>query len=192
MRKVTSILTLILLSALLAVGASERKKEDPAAFAKIVELVESNQFYIRVTDAFPTGNSSITIRTKYGTNTLGGEGYISLFGNEGTLTMMDSIATGKFPFFGRGYNLPYGGGGGIEFDKANVTHKKGKIVKKRKQEYLIYKFSVPTQGDVFDFTIEIFSNDNCTVNISSNNRASISYGGKISAIPEKEREESIE
>ena len=177
---------MLLLSCFL-VQAEGKKKEkgDPEAFTKVIELIESKVFYVEVTDAFPTGNSSITVNTKYGTNRLGGDGHVSLANNRGEVMMMDTIATGRLPFFGRAYSIPYGEGGGIEFEKAKIQRESLSIVNRKKKQYVEYKFSIPGRNDRFDFYMEIYPGGNCTVKVNSNNRASIAYGGMVLPMPEE-------
>ena len=142
-------------------------------------------FYIEVDQAFPTGNSSITIDSKYGQKRIGGEGYVSLATNEGQLFILDTIATGRLPFFGRAYSTEYGQGGGIEFEKAKIENESFKVINKRKKHYIEYKFNVRNRNDVFNFYVEV--NGKCSVNVTSNNRASISYGGDLTPIPDDKR-----
>ncbi len=108
------------------------RKSDTAGIAKIEQLMKSREFYIEVDQAFPTGNSSITIDSKYGQKRIGGEGYVSLATNEGQLFILDTIATGRLPFFGRAYSTEYGQGGGIEFEKAKIENESFKVINKRK------------------------------------------------------------
>lgn len=177
----------ILLFSCLFVVAEKKKKPDAVAFEKMIELMKSRVFYIVVDEAYPTGNSSITIDSKYGQKRIGGDGYVSLATNQGEIFFMDSIATGHLPFFGRAYSVPYGEGGGIEFEKAKLNDESFKIINKRKKHYVQYKFNVRNRNDVFNFYIEVYANGNCTVNVTSNNRASISYGGKLTPIPEEKK-----
>ena len=182
--KIISTACLLLLCFCVQAAEKRDDKNNREAFAQMVALVESNLFYIELTDAFPTGNSSVNIKTKYGTRTLGGEGHISLIGNRGEIVMLDSVAVGRLPFFGRGYTLPYGGDGGIEFNRDKITGRSVKVVNKRKKQYLEYKFSVPVRNDTFNIYMEIYANGTCTMNVTSNNRASISYSGTVTSIPE--------
>ena len=167
--------------------AKEKEKVDTAAFNKMVRLVESKNFYVNVDAAFPMGNGSITIDTKYGTKRLGGEGYVSLANNQGELFIMDTVVTGHMPFFGRAYNIPYGDGGGMEFENTKLEKEYVKVFQKKKKQYISYDFTVRKDGDVFNFHVEIYANGNCTVNVNSNNRASISYSGEVSPIPEDKK-----
>ena len=176
---------ILLFSVLFTIAAEKKVKTDTAESNKLVKLIESKVFYIVVDDAFPTGNSSISISSKYGEKTIGGEGHVSLATNQGEIFFLDTVATGKLPFFGRAYSVPYGEGGGIEFDKAQINQESLNVVKKRKKQYVEYRFTVRNRNDVFTIYVEAYSNGRCNVKVNSNNRASISYDGKISAIPEE-------
>lgn len=178
--------------ALLVVGlpgmAEKKQKTDTAAFNKIVQLIKSKNFYVNVDAAFPMGNSSITIDTKHGSKRIGGEGYISLANNEGELFITDSVVTGHMPFFGRAYSIPYGEGGGMEFSKTKLEKESIQVVQKKKKQYVEYNFSVRKDNDVITFHLEVYSNGKCSVNVHSNNRASISYNGEVTPIPEDKKQ----
>lgn len=83
--------------------------------------------------------------------------------------------TCDLPFFGRAYNLPYGGGdGGIKFEGTpeNV------VIEKKKNNYRV-KATVKGKDDVYDLTLTVFFDGGATLFVTSNNRASISYDGVI-------------
>lgn len=151
----------------------------------MIELVQSHTFYVEVTDAYPTGNSSVTLRTKDGvTKTLGAEGHISLSNNRGELILIDSVASAHFPFFGRAYSHTPGEDGGFEFNKQRLNPEMT-VVNKRKKQFITYKFSVRSSNDQLQFQLEIYANGSCNVSITSNNRAPISYTGKLTVLPEE-------
>lgn len=177
----------ILLFFCLSAVAEKKQKTDTAALGKIERLMKSRIFYVEVDEAYPSGNSSVTINSKYGQKRIGGEGYVSLATNQGQIFFLDTIATGRLPFFGRAYSVPYGEGGGVEFEKAKIYDESFKVIKKRKKNYIEYKFNVRNRNDVFNFYIEVYANGKCSVNVTSNNRASISYGGKLTPIPEDKK-----
>ena len=91
------------------------------------------------------------------------------------------------PFFGRAYSTEYGQGGGIEFEKAKIENESFKVINKRKKHYIEYKFNVRNRNDVFNFYVEVYGNGKCSVNVTSNNRASISYSGDLTPIPDDKR-----
>ena len=82
---------ILLFTCLFAMG-EKKQKSDTAGIAKIEQLMKNREFYIEVDQAFPTGNSSITINSKYGQKRIGGEGYVSLATNEGQLFILDTVA----------------------------------------------------------------------------------------------------
>ncbi len=178
---------ILLFTCFFAMG-EKKQKTDTTGIAKIEQLMKSREFYIEVDQAFPTGNSSITINSKYGPKRIGGEGYVSLANNEGQLFILDTIATGHMPFFGRAYSTEYGEGGGIEFEKAKIENESFKVINKRKKHYIEYKFNVRSRNDVINFYVEVYANGKCSVNVTSNNRASISYSGDLTPIPDDKRE----
>ncbi|MEN2398637.1 DUF4251 domain-containing protein [Flavobacterium sp. MC2016-06] len=85
--------------------------------------------------------------------------------------------TCDLPFFGRGFNVPYGGGdGGIKFEG---TPENIRIEKKKKSS--TFRATVKGKDDVYDLMFTIFSNGSASLSVNSNNRSPISYDGVISA-----------
>ena len=74
-----------------------------------------------------------------------------------------------------------------EFEKAKIENESFKVINKRKKHYIEYKFNVRNRNDVFNFYVEVYGNGKCSVNVTSNNRASISYGGDLTPIPDDKR-----
>jgi len=82
--------------------------------------------------------------------------------------------TCDLPFFGRAFNVPYGGDGGIKFEGTPQDIK----VEKKKKSYIL-KTSVKGKDDVYNLMFSIFFDGGATLSVISNNRASISYDGEI-------------
>lgn len=186
LRTIMPIIALVFIG--LTTMAEKKQNVDTAAFNKMVNLIKSKNFYVNVDAAFPSGNGSITVDTKYGSKRIGGEGYVSLASNPGELFIMDTVVTGHMPFFGRAYSIPYGEGGGMEFTKTKLEKESINVVQKKKKQYVEYKFSVRKDNDLITFRLEIYSNGKCSVNVHSNNRASISYSGEVTPIPEDKKQ----
>ncbi len=165
-------LLLASLSLSLAAQKTNSKAEKAAQleqeFQKTLELIESNHFQFELDQVYSQGGMDL-----------------SRFNPRGKITITDSIAKGHLPFFGRAYSLPYGEGGGVEFD-GTMKEQSQKIVHKKKRKIIYYRFSIPAKNDIYEISMEIAGGGNCSVNLHSNNRAHISYSGIIRPI-EKEK-----
>lgn len=83
---------------------------------------------------------------------------------------------GDVPYFGRAFNVPYGSGGGIKFEGKPENVK----IEKKKKSYIV-KATVKGKDDTYDLMFTVFYDGAATLSINSNNRASISYDGNITA-----------
>ncbi len=161
--KAIYLLFLLALSAVTTHAQSQRTKaENPEEqFQRTRELVESRHFQNQNDRGYPQKGMDGTP-----------------FNPKGEIILCDSMAEGKLPFFGRAYSLPYNGNGSIEF-KAPIQNQSMKTTGKKKKKRITYRFSVPGQNDFFQFSIDIAANRNCSVSLTSHNRAHISYSGTI-------------
>lgn len=137
-------------------------------FQSIKKLVESNQFEIHIDRVYPQNGFDV-----------------SQFNPQGEIIISDSIAEGRLPFFGRAYSLPYDGKGGIEF-KAPMKSHSIKITDKKKKKLVTYRFSVPGQNDLFQFSIDVTTNGYCSISLVSQNRSHINYSGTISPLKKED------
>ncbi|MEO8239512.1 MAG: DUF4251 domain-containing protein [Flavobacterium sp.] len=126
----------------------------------IKALIDSENFMFEAQKVNPQGGRFIIL--DYNT-------YFLKFNTEKT--------TCDLPFFGRAYNISYGGGGGIKFEGTPEKIQ----VEKRKKNYII-KATVKGKDDVYDLMLTVFFNGSATLSINSNNRASISYDGEIRSL----------
>ncbi|MCC8133724.1 MAG: DUF4251 domain-containing protein [Tannerellaceae bacterium] len=134
---------------LLAQG--ERKEE------KVRELIESNRFTIQIDRAVPMQGRAVNLTSTYSLELKG-----------------DSVIS-YLPYFGRAYNVPYGGGEGLQFEE-EVTDRDLSFNKKGIAEI---KFSARTKEDRYTFHVQIFSNGSATVNVNPVNRQNITYYGQL-------------
>lgn len=150
-------------------GTAEAQRKNKATqdslsaqqFNRVKTLMESNRFQVKIDRVHPASGGDLT-----------------QFNPDGTITLNDSVATGKLPFFGRAYSLPYGSSGGIEFDDF-VKERTIKVVEKKRKKILLYQFTVAGESDIYRISIETASNAACSVNVNSNNRTHISYSGTV-------------
>lgn len=151
-------------------NAGNKKAQTERQFQAIDSLVKTNRFQIDVDRVFPQKGHDLT-----------------RFNPRGFIRIKDSLAKGELPYFGRAYSLPYGEGGGIKFDD-KIIKRTVNIQAKRRNQYIYYTFTVNGQNDSYRFSIEISSSGNCTISLTSNNRAFISYAGQISPLREEKQE----
>jgi len=157
---------LVLLSLLsIPIFAQEKTKKELKAERdlqkqkEIEALIDSKKFDFEAQKANPLGGRLIIL--DYNT-------YFLKFDTEKT--------TCDLPFFGRAFNVPYGGDGGIKFEGIPENIK----VEKKKKSYTVTA-TVKGKDDVYTLMFSIFSDGGATLSVNSNNRASISYTGEVKA-----------
>lgn len=138
----------------------ELKAEKELQKQKEIEaLIDAKNFVFEAKKVLPQGGRLIIL--DYNT-------YFLKFNTEKT--------TCDLPFFGRAFNVAYGGDGGIKFEGKPENIK----VEKKKKSYNI-RATVKGKDDVYDLMFTVFFNGGASLSVNSNNRASISYDGEISA-----------
>jgi len=79
------------------------------------------------------------------------------------------------PYFGRAYNVPYGGGKGLNFSAPIGSY----------QEFMIrnglrrIEICVTNDEDTYLYTIEVFDNGSSSVDVRARQRERISYSGNV-------------
>lgn len=134
---------------------SERRQDQ---YLKTAELVESGNFTFRAQRAYPLSGKTVDLTT-----------------NPGHIEVTDEKAEADLPFFGRAYNIEYGGRGGIEFSGEIENEEISKHPEKRE---IIYSFEVSDNG-LHRVTMDIGYDGNTTVSVLSHERSHISYHGNI-------------
>lgn len=169
----TQTILLIAFMLLLTGGLQAQRKNKAGRDARIEQefkdlqsLIRSNRFQIAIDRVYPMNGADLT-----------------RFNPEGTITVTDTTAKGKLPYFGRAYTLPSGEGGGIEFDNT-IEKLQVKIIEKKRKSSVLCQFNVAGQNDIYRIMIEAFPGGTCSVSINSNNRRNISYSGKIEPVSE--------
>ncbi len=141
------------------------KQESQLKKQKEIEvLINSKNFVFDAEKVYPQGTRMINL--DYNTYTL-------KFNSENVVC--------DLPFFGRAFNVGYGSDGGIKFEGKPQNIR----IEQKGKKYLI-RTTVNGTNDVYDLLFTIFYDGGTSVNINSNNRASISYDGRIRAPKETE------
>jgi hypothetical protein len=136
-----------------------KAERDQQKQKEIETLINSKNFVFEAQKVNPQGGRVIIL--DYNT-------YFLKFNTEKT--------TCDLPFFGRAFNVAYGGDGGIKFEGIPENIK----IEKKKKSYVL-KATVKGKDDVYNINFSIFLNGGTTLFVNSNNKASISYDGEIKA-----------
>lgn len=107
--------------------------------------------------------------------------------SEYTLIIENDSAIAYLPFFGRSFSGAYGGNGAIEF--SNIMDDYSVVLKEKKKEKNNLKqvsFSVKEENELFSCNLSISKSGMATLNISSNNRQSVTFSGEVVSIEDVE------
>lgn len=162
----TNLFVLVLLSLLSFNGIAQEKTKKELKAEKqqqkqkeIEAIVNSKDFVFEAQKVIPQGGRLLNLD------------YNTYF-----LKFNEVKTTGDLPFFGRAFNVAYGGDGGIKFKGVPKNVK----LEEKKKGYTIIA-TVKGNNDVYNLMFYVFFDGSATLSINSNNRAPISYNGEISA-----------
>lgn len=150
-------LVLITLFLLCATALMAAKPKDGVRNEAVSAALESRDYTIDVRTAMPSSGPSVQLNYSYNVKIKGDSLYCYL------------------PYFGRAYSLPYGGGEGLNFVTTTTDYKQ----QKAKRDMMRISFNARTREDTYRFTIEVFPNGSSFVQVSPNNKQSISFNGDM-------------
>lgn len=108
---------------------------------------------------------------------------INLASNPNSLIIVNNNAKADLPYFGVAQNIPYGGDGGINFDREMEDYQ---VTFDDKKHKVNIRFKVKNKSESFSIILTIYNSESASLSINSNNRNSINYDGTISPIEKKE------
>lgn len=158
--KATKQILMLLLGGFIAIPAWA---QDKSSQNEIKRLAESKEYKIDVNTALPMRGRNIPLTSRY------------------SLEIKNDSVISQLPYFGRGYNVPYGGGEGLNFEAPIEEY----TVKTDKKGNTQVRFSTRSREDVLDYRIKIFENGSSTIDVSMQNRQGISFIGELEQETEK-------
>jgi hypothetical protein len=140
-----------------SLSAQSKKEREQQKQEAVRKTIASEAYKIDVDMALPMSGRNIPLTSLY------------------SLAVRGDSVISYLPYFGRGYTLPYGGGKGLNFsaplkDYSMEMNKKGTAS---------IRFGARTDEDVYDFRIKVFSNGSASIDVTMQNRQSISFQGKM-------------
>jgi hypothetical protein len=136
-----------------------REQKQDEEFNSIVALINSKKFEFSANQALPVEGPSIDLST-----------------NPNQLIIKDDSLFCDMPFFGRAFNIDLNDRGGFHFSGIIENFKKTENIKKKNIDL---KFKLKNSSDSYQFLLSITRSKSASLTITSNNRASIAYWGKI-------------
>lgn len=110
-------------------------------------------------------------------------GSINLIGNTNFIRFKGDSVNVFLPYYGERYaGGGYGSEGGIVY-KGPV--KNLKISTKKEDQEIVLEFEAQQGIESLHFYLKLFSNSNVSTNVTSSERATISYSGKITPLPKE-------
>lgn len=138
--------------------AQTREEKKEALKAYIDKQIAERTFKVEADMAYPMSGRSIPLSTPYG------------------LQMKKDSVDVCLPYFGRAYQIPYGGGEGLRF-KAPVENYSCEF---KKDRYRIH-FEATTSEDNFEFSVDVYDDSSSNIHVSMRNRQPIHYTGDLDA-----------
>ncbi len=158
MKKLKNILLLSLFSIAMILFSATALQAQNLDRAMVQELIQSKNFVFNAQSVFPMNGPSKQLTSEYEVRFLG-----------------DSIVS-YLPYFGRAYSAVYPmGGGGVDFTSTQFDYK---AVQKKKDRWTI-EIDPKDTRDVRQMNLTVYDNGYATLQVTSDNRQSISYNGYI-------------
>ena len=162
MMKKTINMILTVMGVLVLVGCSSltpaEKAEMRAKRAQAVEQALAARHYrVSVDMMYPRRGKAKNVSSDYGLEVKG-----------------DTLVS-YLPYFGQAYNVPYGGGKGLNFTETFTEYHSKKLSNGATQVLI----KVKNEEDVYNFTLEVFDNGSTSIDLNSRERESINYSGNM-------------
>ena len=134
------------------------KAERQAKVAQAVEKALAERHYkVGVSMMFPSRGKAVNVSPDY------------------SLEVKGDTLISYLPYYGRAYNVPYGGGKGLNFTApiSGYSSEKG-----RKGATLI-TIKVNNEEDILTYLLEIYDTGSTSIDVTSRERESIRYSGEM-------------
>jgi len=161
MKKILLFLAIVLVLVSCATSgetAARKKMEKQEMARKVNEAITNRHFKVNVNMVLPMGGSPISPSTLYSVTIAG-----------------DSINS-YLPYFGRAYDIPYGGGKGLNFEGTIGQYSHGVNARKGEHQVTLY---VENEEDIYRYDFSIFDNGSASIDVIARKRNPISYTGYL-------------
>ena len=160
MKTIQVFLTMLIMSAMIGLvscssSGSLAKRELTQAIKK---QIDDQHYTIKVTRVIPMNGMSRELIPSY------------------SLTIKGDTINSHLPYFGQAYsNIPYGGGQGLIFEAPIM----GYSLKYNAKGTANINISTRSEDDTYKYQVQVFENGATSILVTSNNRQTINYLGRI-------------
>lgn len=152
---------LFAISLIMAACSSLSSTERAERAAKVAQSVEKalagRRYTVSINTMFPRNGRVVNVSPDYSVKVKG-----------------DTLVS-YLPYFGRAYNVPYGGGKGYNFTAPITDYQ---ATKNRKGNTRI-TFRTNNEEDILTFMLDVFPDGSTTIDVTARERESISYSGQM-------------
>ena len=143
---------------LIGCGTTANSAEATAEQAAMVrEMLSERHYRIGVNFMYPLKGPSRSLTSDY------------------SVEVRNDSLISHLPYFGEAYDLPYGGGQGLNFSERISSYAD---YQKKKDEFVV-EIGVKNSEDIFVYTINIFDNGRSSIDVRSRKRDPISFSGEM-------------
>lgn len=160
MRKIfmTSVMALTALVMLVGCATAEERAARAAEQAKAVKTaLQERNYQIAVNRMYPSRGASKIVSSGY------------------SVEVRNDSLFSYLPYFGRAYDVPYGGGNGLNFSAPIRNYKESQT----KSDLRHIEIDVKNDEDTYLYTLDIFDNGSTDINVRSRQREPISFSGQM-------------
>ncbi len=138
-------------------SAEERAARAAEQAAKVTKALEARDYKIAVNRMYPMKGSSRSVSYGY------------------SVEVRNDSLISYLPYFGGAYNVPYGGGKGLNFSERIGSYRESQKNNGERQ----IEINVTNEEDTYIYLIKVFSNGNSSIDVTSRQRDHISYSGEL-------------
>ena len=147
----------LLIAACSTLTAAERAQREREVAMQVEKALAERQYTISISMMFPRRGNAVSVTPDYSVQMKG-----------------DSLFS-YLPYFGAAYNVPYGGGKGLNWD-APLT---GYQVSAGRKGATIVEMTAYNGEDYFLYSLELMPNGTAYLNVRSRDREPISFSGDM-------------
>jgi len=136
---------------------AEKMEREAKVAAQVKEALDNQHYTIRVHMMYPRRGSARNVS------------------NDFSLEVKGDTLVSYLPYFGRAYNIPYGGGKGLNFTAPILSYERVRIKKNLTRVILMTE----NEEDQYLYELEIFDNGSSSIWVRSRQREDIHYSGEM-------------